>query len=171
MNKTRLFVISTFILSALILIGSLIYTKTNLFKPKTESQADRSVNQSINESIASTPPVVCKRFTNLEEALKNIEIACVLDLSKQGLTELPKDIAKLIKLNELSLKGNKLTSFPQPLLEMPTIISLDLSGNQINKFPDDLDQLTNLQILKLSGNNFPESEKARILKLFPKAEF
>src|SRR3989344_5386043 len=127
MDKQRLFIISIIGLSTVVIIGSLIYTKTNLFKPKTESQADRSINQSINESIASAPPVVCKRFTSLEEALKNVEIACVLDLSNQNLATVSADIKKLTKLNELSLKNNKLTEFPSAITGIPTLVTLDLS--------------------------------------------
>jgi len=132
MDKQRLFIISIIGLSTVVIIGSLIYTKTNLFKPKTESQADRSINQSINESIASAPPVVCKRFTSLEEALKNVEIACVLDLSNQNLATVSADIKKLTKLSELTLKGNKLISLPKFILEMPTLVHIDLSGNNIS---------------------------------------
>ena len=129
MDKQRLFIISIIGLSTVVIIGSLIYTKTNLFKPKTESQADRSINQSINESIASAPPVVCKRFTDLNEALKTPDIACILDLSNQNLTIVPSDITKLTKLADLSLKGNNLTTFPS--VKIPTLISIDLSGNNI----------------------------------------
>lgn len=164
MDRQKIFIISIVGLSAALILGSLIYTKTNLFKPKTESQADRSVKQS---TVPSNPPVVCKRFTDLNEALKNIEIACVLDLSNQNLATVPGDVNKLTKLNDLSLKGNKLTSFPPVILEVPTLITLDLSGNQISQFPEGLGKLTKLQSLNLAGNNISESEKTKLKQLFP----
>lgn len=160
------------------------------FLPATSQKMP--VNQTPNQTLVSEEEikVVCKRFTNFKEALDAIDIACVLDLSDQDLNSVPKDITKLTKLNELSLKGNKLTQFPTELLSMINLISLDLSDNQITEVPPDLNKLENLQsldlsnnkisslpkelgrilILKLTGNPIPDEEQKSIKELFPQAE-
>ncbi len=122
-----------------------------------------------NTALTSTlkPKVVCKLFNTFEEALKDIDIACILKLEGQGLTRLPPDITKLTKLNELSLKNNNLATFPTEILSMPTLITLDLSNNQISYIPSEIANLKNLQSLKLTGNNLSEEEKVKVKKLFP----
>jgi len=159
-DRQKIFIISVVVLSAALILGSLIYTKTSTFKPKPNQQ----VNQSV---LSSSPPVVCKRFTSLDEALKNVEIACVLDLSNQNLATVSTDIKKLTKLNELSLKNNKLTEFPSAITGIPTLVTLDLSNNQIRQFPQDFGKLIKLQSLTLTGNNISESEKTKLKQLFP----
>jgi len=101
--------------------------------------------------------VVCRRFTSIEEAIQVPEIACVLDLSGQDLTELPEYITKLTKLNELDLSINKFSEFPTVLYGVKTLISINLENNQISSIPDDiLTQLPLLQSIRLEGNNLPK---------------
>ena len=111
--------------------------------------------------------VVCKRFTNLEEALQNIEIACVLDLSDKKIAHVPATITTLTKLNVLSLKNNSFSTFPVEIANMTSLVTLDLSNNQITTFPNSLSGLQQLQILIVTGNNISEVEKNRIKQLLP----
>ncbi|TSC66075.1 MAG: small GTP-binding protein, partial [Microgenomates group bacterium Gr01-1014_80] len=120
------------ILALLVAGGVIIAPKLQKKKASLET-GQKNVNLQSTQSAA--PRVVCKRFTSLKEALANVEIACVLDLSNQNLTSVPADITKLIKLNELSLKGNKLTALPPALLQLNNLVSLDLSDNQITDLP------------------------------------
>lgn len=135
--------------------------------PLSASESLAATPQTSNLQPAGQPAVVCKRFTDLSEALGAIDIACVLDLSDKGLESVPAGVAKLTKLNDLSLAKNKLTAFPSIILGMETLISLDLSGNQISQIPDGIANLKNLQSLKLTGNNLSEAEKDKVKKLFP----
>jgi hypothetical protein len=105
------------------------------------------------------PNVMCRRFTDLNEALQAISIACILDLSGKDLTEIPDEITKLTKLNEINLSNNKFTAFPPQLLNIPTLISINLSKNQLTATPD-VSKLTNLQSLILTGN--PIKDKATL---------
>lgn len=112
--------------------------------------------------LSPTPGVICKRFTDLTEALNNIEIACVLDLSNQNLNTLPKNITKLIKLNEIVLNNNSFTQFPEILTEIDTLTYIDLSNNQIASVPPLISKLNLLQNLNLSNNkltSFPTEIK------------
>src|SRR3989338_3522530 len=160
----KVFVTLIIIVSVAVVSGSFLYTKFN----QPQKPQDKVQNQTL---LPSSPPVVCKRFTNLGESLKNIEIACVLDLSNQNLTTVPNDITKLTKLNELNLSNNKFTSIPASVLDVSTLITLNLSNNQISKAPQNLGKLTNLQSLNLSENNFSENEKNRIITIFPPSKF
>lgn len=117
--------------------------------------------------VTSGPKVVCKLFRDLDEALKDQDIACILKLEGQGLTKVPSDITKLNKLTELSLKNNKIATFPAEVLTMTTLITLDLSNNQISSIPDQIANLKNLQRLDLTGNNLSEAERAKVKKFFP----
>ena len=48
-------------------------------------------------------------YTDLSEALKEQDKVQILDLSNQGLTEIPLEIGDLINLTALNLKDNSLT--------------------------------------------------------------
>lgn len=131
---------------------------------------------------SSATKVVCKRFTDLNEAVKNKEIACGLDLSHRflpplatssaslsavpvspNLTELP----QLTNLTELYLGGNQLGGIPAEVLILKKLVMLDLSDNLIRELPKELSNLTSLQILNLKGNPLSTSEQEKIKKDFP----
>ena len=48
-------------------------------------------------------------YTDLSEALKEQDKVQILDLSNQGLTEIPPEIGNLINLTSLNFKDNSLT--------------------------------------------------------------
>lgn len=170
------------VLIGLILIFVILFLNLKGFTTKKDTSAPVS-NQSLKQQI------VCKRFTNLEEALNNVNIACVLDLSSQDLDKVSDRISKLEKLNELSLKNNRLTSIPKEVTILKNLITLDLSDNQIATISANIADLSNLQILdlsnnkitnlpdelsklplsslKLTGNPISSSEKEKIKKLLP----
>lgn len=101
--------------------------------------------------------VVCRRFTSLDEALKTPEIACMLDLSDQNLSEIPENILKLTHLNELNLSDNKFTEFPEILFQSKTLLSVNLENNNLATMPDDIkSKIPTLQSVKLKGNNLSE---------------
>lgn len=148
-NGFKRWVLVAVVIAILISVSAAIY-QFGLFK-STQTKPVSTLPPPPNQSAVS-PKVVCKRFENLDEALKNIDIACVLDLSNQKLTEVPAQISQLTKLNELSFKNNNLTEVPKEVLNITTIISLDLSSNQILSLPPEISQLINLQLLDLSNN-------------------
>lgn len=104
---------------------------------------------------------ICKRFTSLEEALAEREVACTLDLSGQDLTEVPEEVYELTNLNAIDLSNNDLSSFPTDLLNIGTLVSVDLSNNNISSIPQALQNqgastdgtvAQKLQNLQLDGN-------------------
>ena len=91
-----------------------------------------------------------------------------LDLSGQGLTELPKEIGKLTQLKTLilgkvdewkwgndeytpQLVTNELRSLPDELTALENLQSLDLSGNPLQTIPDCVFQLQGLESLRLTA--------------------
>ncbi len=82
-----------------------------------------------------------------------------LDLSGQGLTELPEEIGRLSQLKVLKLginretrRRNLLAILPKTLAQLTNLQSLYLSHNKLGSLPEGLAQLTNLQHLDLSFN-------------------
>ncbi|MCW5198732.1 hypothetical protein VU06_03170, partial [Desulfobulbus sp. F3] len=110
-----------------------------------------------------------------EEALRRIKRAAetgatVLDLGRQGLTELPLELFKLKNLTALLLGFNQLTSLPLELFELKNLNKLSLDINRLSSLPPEISQLTNLITLSLVGNQLtylpPEIVQLPNLRLF-----
>jgi Leucine-rich repeat (LRR) protein/GTPase SAR1 family protein len=79
-----------------------------------------------------------------------------LDLSGQGITEIPAEIFKLTNLTYLDLSDNQITEIPVAIEKSTNLTKLDLSGNQITEIPVAIEKLTNLTNLLLSRNQITE---------------
>lgn len=89
-------------------------------------------------------PVALVRFNNLR----------VLDLSANGLTELP-DFLSALPLTSLIAKNNALSdgSLPKTLVSRAGVLrELNLSGNRFERFPEQILELRGLKYLYLGGN-------------------
>lgn len=91
-------------------------------------------------------------FGNLNEALKQPEKVCRLDLCCQ-LTKVPPEVGKLSNLQVLKLSNNQLTQLPPEIGNLTKLKTLDLSWNQFSQFPTPILKLENLENLYLIGNN------------------
>ncbi|MCI5129511.1 MAG: GTPase, partial [Candidatus Electrothrix sp. AUS3] len=92
-----------------------------------------------------------------EEALWRIKVAretgtTKLDLSQQGLTELPPELFQLEQLTKLYFGDNQLTELLPKIVQLEQLIELDLSYNQITSLPPQIAQLSKLELLWLHGN-------------------
>ena len=67
-----------------------------------------------------------KTYTNLSQALKEREKVQVLDLSDQGLTEIPVGIFQLTSLTELHLADNQIEVIPPELGQLNSLTQLNL---------------------------------------------
>ena len=79
-----------------------------------------------------------------------------LDLSGQGLTELPPEIGQLQHLQSLFLSFNQLSSIPLEICQLQDLQSLDLSNNQLSSLPIEICQLKSLQSLYLNNNQLSD---------------
>lgn len=82
-----------------------------------------------------------------------------LDLSKQKLTELPKDILQFKNLQELNLSKNKLTHIPS-WFYFEDLRTLDISRNKLETFSESITKCSSIRNLFLGKNQiktFPES--------------
>lgn len=82
-----------------------------------------------------------------------------LDLSGQGLTELPEEIGRLSKLTVLKVGAdwekllfNSLKTLPESLAQLTNLQHLDLSSNGLETLPQEIGQLHQLKVLKLGGS-------------------
>ena len=78
--------------------------------------------------------------------------ATVLDLTLQGLTELPPELFQLTNLTTLILVWQGLTALPTELFQLTNLTELNLFGNYLNKLPPEIVRLTNLTELNLYKN-------------------
>jgi len=117
-------------------------------------------------------------YRSVEEALKAQALGQTifrLDLSRQGLREVPPAVAQLTELRELRLRKNRLSTLPESLQTLkkltfldassnrlvifpavcwawPSLRSLDLGDNEIEIIPEDIDGLQQLETLSLWSN-------------------
>ena len=75
-----------------------------------------------------------------------------LDLSSQGLLDVPPELFALASLLELDLSGNQLTARPDAIGRLTQLEVLNLSGNQLTALPDTLGRLQRLRNCYLSRN-------------------
>lgn len=103
--------------------------------------------------IATLSASTLTRFNNLH----------VLDLSSNGLTQLPQDLLQICPLNKLILKNNLLTNSALPkcfkTAKHNGLRELNLSGNLLTHFPDAVLEVTNLKYLYLGANKIKSISK------------
>jgi Leucine-rich repeat (LRR) protein len=85
-----------------------------------------------------------KHYTSLKEALKTPELVYDLDLSNQGLNELPTSIGLFTDLTTLNLYANNLKALPKSLKKLTNVNWLSLSNNDFKEFPNSIVHLTEL---------------------------
>jgi internalin A len=75
-----------------------------------------------------------------------------LNLSAQGLTEIPREVFQLQNLTQLFLFNNQIVEIPDVIAQLQNLTSLSLFNNQIVEIPDAIAQLQNLTKLDLRNN-------------------
>lgn len=96
------------------------------------------------DSLTLDTMAACK---SLHDAMKDTSGVLKLDLSKQKLTEFPKEIRKLTNLQYLDLSKNKITDVPRWIGELKDLQVLILSKTKIDSLPPEFGQLIHLKSL------------------------
>lgn len=155
-NPFRIPLILVTVIIFLAITGFTVYTYLNnqqelakIIPQKTQEEE----SQQASGGFTLDSSVTCARFESLELALQYPEKTCILDLSGQGLTKLPLEIAHLTNINELNLSNNKFDSIPEEIFQLTKLINLDISNNNITTIPAQINTLSNLQILDVSNND------------------
>jgi len=87
-----------------------------------------------------------------------------LDLSNNQLTgALPAEIRHLKNLRILDVSGNKMTGVPAEVGQLSELEELDLSDNELTGLPLELGNLSNLKLLDLRGND-PASQDLEAIR-------
>ncbi|GLH09254.1 hypothetical protein R5R35_000069 [Gryllus longicercus] len=139
--------------------------------------------KSANKKAIKDIEILLLQNNRLRSLPPNIDILSslrVLDVSSNGLTHIPEEIAvcplvtfaaknnaledeslpkslsTMKTLKEINLSGNRLTAFPPQILELSNVKYLYLGGNQITCVPRDIWKLISLQVLYIGGNQLTE---------------
>lgn len=118
-------------------------------------------------------------FNSMETALVNPANVKSLDLSRQHITQLPKEITQLTNLEKIDMGSNpeldlnqafdllkqikslkeleltdcKLKTIPNNISQLSNLEELSLDDNELTEFPAPIKQLNNLKYLSLFSNN------------------
>jgi Leucine-rich repeat (LRR) protein len=95
-------------------------------------------------------------YTALADALAQRSTACILNLSNQGLTELPATIGWLKELKQLDVSHNQLTSLPAEVGWLKEMRLLDASHNQVTSLPLEVGWFRKMATINLSHNQLTE---------------
>jgi hypothetical protein len=88
------------------------------------------------------------------EIILNFEHLKRLDLSRNGLTQIPLSIERLTELEYLDVSRNKLANLPESLGNLTHLNSLIISENELSTLPPNFQNLQILQHLDFNRNNF-----------------
>lgn len=91
-------------------------------------------------------------YTDLAEALLTPEKVYKLDLHKQKLKEIPKDVYKLKNLQELNVSKNKLKELPKDIDTLKNLEVINASANDIDTIYAEIGNCIHLKKLILNQN-------------------
>ncbi|GAG01679.1 unnamed protein product, partial [marine sediment metagenome] len=96
---------------------------------------------------------ILKRKLNLENDIYELYKLRHLNLERNEIKELSKEIGNLTNLQQLYLSYNKIKKLPKEIGNLINLESLGLSNNQIKEIPKEIGNLSELRKLYLYNNN------------------
>jgi len=175
-NKKQYMLVGGLVCAILALAFGTYYITNNneLLKQAIEQSIDQTNTQPTKTPTANIPSeVICYQFKNLEEALRRIDIACILDLNGSSQSINFSSLSRLTNLNEVNLSNNNLAEFPEALFGLKNLLIINLSNNNLSTIPEKIKKselIKTLQILNLTGNPISASQKEVIKALLPNVE-
>lgn len=115
-------------------------------KNTTDTKVTETATQTNKENESNTSEVP-------EVETESIRAGAILDLSGQGLTEVPQYVFQRLGIEKLDVSNNLLEgSLQAEVRHLSNLIELDLSYNSFTGVPAEVGQLSKLQVLNLSHN-------------------
>ncbi|XP_075523310.1 putative disease resistance protein RGA3 [Primulina tabacum] len=101
-----------------------------------------------------SPPILIKLDSLEPDLFRRLSRLRALDLSRNMLGDLPKDVGKMMALKYLNLSHNPLSELPETLGELYNLQTLNLSScDHLKKLPQRIRKLVNLRHLKIDHTN------------------
>ena len=98
-------------------------------------------------------------LTQVPQSIFNQSSATVLDVSGNELSgALPAEVRHLSNLRTLDLSDNNFTGVPAEVGQLRDLEVLNLSNNPITGLPQEIGNLKNLQVLDLRGTDYSEAD-------------
>ncbi|KAM7480628.1 hypothetical protein LguiA_028841 [Lonicera macranthoides] len=113
------------------------------------------------QSFYDSPPIVSEIDKAPADLFHRLTCIKALDLSRNRLCELPKEVGKLMNLRYLNLSHNPLWELPDTVCDLCNLQTLKLFGcDHLRKLPQGMEKLINLRHLEI--------DKTESLKTLPK---
>lgn len=93
------------------------------------------------------------RYQSLEDALKNPDSVRWLELRKQKLKEIPKEVFRFKNLQYLDLSRNNLKSLPDSIGALTNLQYFNACRNKLTSVNKEIGKLSNLVYLNLNNND------------------
>ena len=114
----------------------------------------RNINYGLYFSFLSIEKL--KEKLNLEGTEEEIYNWKSLNLSRNSIEEIPREIGELINLKQLDLNNNRIKEIPEFIGKLINLKSLYLNNNKISEIPLEIGNLIKLKYLGLSFNQLTE---------------
>lgn len=102
------------------------------------------------QSFHDSPPIISQLDQVDPDLIRRLASLRALDLSRNRIGELPKDIGNLIKLKFLNLSHNPFWELPETLCDLYSLQTLKLSScNHLRRLPTRISKLVNLRHLEI----------------------
>jgi Leucine-rich repeat (LRR) protein len=98
-------------------------------------------------------------YTDVQLAIKEADKVLSIDIARQDLNKLPKQLSKLKNIVSINLLGNSFSSFPTVLGSLTSLDEISLSSNQLRFVGKEIGRLSNLRILIMNFNQLTELPK------------
>ena len=114
-NRQNLTIAGIVAVIVLLLLGLIFFDNIKGFVGQEKNTSSKATPTPIPATLYPTipPRSDCATVTNLEQALQNTKEVCILDLSNQNISTLPKEVANLGKLEKVILTGTKIPKSDQ----------------------------------------------------------
>ncbi|HAS47429.1 MAG TPA: hypothetical protein DCS93_43530 [Microscillaceae bacterium] len=124
--------------------NNLLTNFPNFFSGTNIKIQNDEFNKKASEGIEHNP--------TLEEKIELSKTTLQLNLSFEGLDQLPFSVDELNHIEELNLSYNRLNTSFTEICKLTKLKKLDFSGNQITDLPIEINKLKNLEELTLNEN-------------------